>query len=89
MGLFTAQFGGDLRQLQVHRWRYALAEASEGSAYVWDTRRRLGLVGDALVGARVEAAWQSGQQMAAAIAGSELVSSVKNGEELVGVSRAV
>ena len=84
-----ARFGGELKNLQVHLWRYALAEASEGPAFEWDARRRLGLIGDALVGARVEAAWQSGRMLASAIVESERAPPMKTREQLVGVSRAV
>ena len=87
--LFVARFGGELKNLQVHLWRYALAETSEGAAFEWDAQRRLGLIGDALVGARVEAAWQSGRKLASAIVESECAPPLKTREQLVGVSRAV
>ena len=64
---FTAQFGGKLQGLQVHRWRYALAEKPSGPAMEWDADRRIGLFGDALAGPRVEGAWQSGRKMAEAL----------------------
>lgn len=46
-----------------HRWRYARSGA-EGSGAMWDPERRVGVCGDWLVGPRVEAAWQSGNQLA-------------------------
>ncbi len=49
-----------------HRWRYARSGA-EGSGALWDPAVRLGLCGDWLLGPRVEVAWQSGTQLAAAI----------------------
>ena len=67
MAQFTSLFGGECTHLQVHRWLYALADSPTGSAFEWDSDRRIGLIGDALVGARVEAAWQSGRQMAESI----------------------
>jgi predicted NAD/FAD-dependent oxidoreductase len=49
--------------LSTHRWRYARSGV-EGSGALWDADRRLGLCGDWLLGARVEAAWMSGSQLA-------------------------
>jgi predicted NAD/FAD-dependent oxidoreductase len=49
--------------LSTHRWRYARSGV-EGSGALWDADRRLGLCGDWLLGARVEAAWISGSQLA-------------------------
>lgn len=46
-----------------HRWRFARSGA-EGSEALYDPARRLGLCGDWLVGARVEAAWLSGTALA-------------------------
>ena len=48
---------------RTHRWRYARSGA-EGSGARWDTERRLGVCGDWLLGARVEAAWMSGTALA-------------------------
>jgi predicted NAD/FAD-dependent oxidoreductase len=50
-----------------HRWRYARA-AAEGSGALWDVDRQLGLCGDWLIGARVEAAWMSGTRLGERIA---------------------
>ena len=53
-----------------HRWRYARS-GGEGSGALWDADRRLGLCGDWLIGARVEAAWMSGTMLAEQIASSD------------------
>jgi len=53
-----------------HRWRYARASV-EGSGALWDKDQRLGLCGDWLIGARVEAAWRSGTQLAERIKASD------------------
>ena len=50
-----------------HRWRYARSGV-EGSGALWDADLRLGLCGDWLIGARVEAAWMSGTMLAEQIA---------------------
>lgn len=46
-----------------HRWRYARS-GSDGSVALWEADRRIGLCGDWLIGARVEAAWLSGTALA-------------------------
>lgn len=48
----------------VHRWRYAKAGALDRGA-IWNSDIRLGACGDWLLGPRIEAAWLSGQQLAA------------------------
>ena len=45
-----------------HRWRFARSGA-EGSRAIWDPGSRMGLCGDWLIGARVEAAWMSGTEL--------------------------
>ena len=52
-----------------HRWRYALVDAPAPGPHYWDPGQRLGLCGDWMVGARVEAAWSSGRSLARAILG--------------------
>ncbi len=52
-----------------HRWRYALVAAPSPGPHYWDAAQRLGLCGDWLVGARVDAAWASGVSLARAIIG--------------------
>lgn len=53
-----------------HRWRYAQVEKPAGSAYGWDADLRLGACGDWRLGPRVELAWDSGDALAAAMAGA-------------------
>lgn len=52
--------------LQAHRWRYARTTASGGPP-LWSREARIGACGDWLGGARVEAAWRSGHDLAARI----------------------
>lgn len=51
----------------VHRWRYAKVGAVDRGA-IWNSNIRLGACGDWLLGPRIEAAWLSGQQLAAFVA---------------------
>lgn len=51
-----------------HRWRYALVEASAGIPCLWDPSSRLGACGDWCLGPRIEAAFDSGEAVAATIA---------------------
>lgn len=51
-----------------HRWRYAAVEQPLGAPCVWEPRLGIGLAGDWCVGARAEAAFDSGTALAAAIA---------------------
>jgi len=44
-----------------HRWRYALADAPLGEAFLWDAELRLGLCGDWCLAGRLEAAFLSGR----------------------------
>ena len=53
----------------MHRWRYALADAPLGVAALWDAAAGLGVCGDWCLGARVEAAFLSGQALARMMAG--------------------
>lgn len=52
----------------VHRWRYALADTPLGVPALWDGAAGLGMCGDWCLGARVEAAFLSGQALAAMMA---------------------
>jgi renalase len=52
-----------------HRWRFARSGAA-GEGSLWDAGLRLGICGDWLLGPRVEAAWVSGAQLAAAVIAS-------------------
>lgn len=49
-----------------HRWRYARTTARHAEPY-WNPRLRLGVCGDWLGGARIEAAWLSGHRLAGTI----------------------
>lgn len=50
-----------------HRWRYALVETTAGSPFLWDQANGLGACGDWCIGPRVEAAFESGEALAAAM----------------------
>ena len=50
-----------------HRWRYALVEETAGPAFLWNAGARFGACGDWCLGPRVEAAFDSGEALAAAI----------------------
>ena len=56
-----------LQHLSAHRWRYAMVRSAEHGA-LWNKTLRLGACGDWLLGPRVELAWRSGRQLAAAMA---------------------
>lgn len=47
-----------------HRWRYAFVVEAVGKPCLWDATRRLGLAGDWCIGARMEAAFDSGRAIA-------------------------
>jgi renalase len=52
-----------------HRWRYALVEEALGKPFLWDPALGIGACGDWCIGARVEAAFDSGDGLGAAITG--------------------
>lgn len=52
-----------------HRWRYALVEEALGEPFLWDGALGLGACGDWCIGARVEAAFDSGDALGVAITG--------------------
>jgi len=59
----------------VHRWRYAKpavdgADGVDGIGFLWDETLSLGVCGDFLAGAGVEAAWYSGDELADCMAAS-------------------
>ncbi len=54
--------------LQAHRWRYALVETPLGAPCLWDPARGIGAAGDWCIGARAEAAAESGVALGAVIA---------------------
>ena len=49
---------------RVHRWRYALVESTCGAPCLYDPGMRLGFCGDACLGPRIEAAYDSGSALA-------------------------
>jgi renalase len=52
---------------QAHRWRYAQVETAVGVPSLYDPALRLGAAGDWCLGARIEAAYDSGTALARAI----------------------
>ena len=62
---FTEVVAVKVSDVQVHRWRYALAGERSGPSMVFDEDLGLGLCGDALAGGRVESAWQSAVDLVA------------------------
>lgn len=50
-----------------HRWRYAMVEQAAGQPFLWDAQAGLGACGDWCIGPRVEAAFDSGDALGAAI----------------------
>jgi predicted NAD/FAD-dependent oxidoreductase len=66
LAAFAAETGCDLPAplaTSVHRWRYAKS-GRLGRDALWDDALHLGVCGDWLIGARIEAAWQSGRRLA-------------------------
>lgn len=49
---------------QAHRWRYARVERPAPAPFYWDSDLGVGACGDWCLGPRIEAAWQSGRQLA-------------------------
>jgi predicted NAD/FAD-dependent oxidoreductase len=47
----------------VHRWRYSRVVDGLGDACLWDAKLSIGVCGDWCLGARLEAAWQSGRSL--------------------------
>lgn len=66
MDCFHAATGSAMIPLYtgVHRWRYALVETPLGTPFLWDPELRIGVCGDWCLGARVEAAYDSGVALA-------------------------
>ena len=56
---FTEVVRLGVSEVQVHRWRYALAEPTGASTMMFEEDLGLGLCGDGLAGGKVEGAWQS------------------------------
>jgi predicted NAD/FAD-dependent oxidoreductase len=53
--------------VSVHRWRYALVEASVGETFLLSADGRIGACGDHMIAPRVECAWESGGGLADAL----------------------
>lgn len=53
-----------LKELVVHRWRYALTTRALGTATMFDQQNGLGVCGDWCLGAGLEAAYLSGRELA-------------------------
>lgn len=53
---------------QAHRWRFAQVETPAGAPASFDRKQKIGLCGDWRLGARVEAAWLSGDALGAEMA---------------------
>ena len=69
LAALAAEMGAPLPPLlyaAAHRWRYARTTSREAAPY-WNPRLRLGVCGDWLGGARIEAAWLSGHRLAGTI----------------------
>ena len=66
---FTEVVGLAVDTIQVHRWRYALAQPATGPSMVFEGGLSLGLCGDALTGGTVESAWQSAVDLVECMAG--------------------
>lgn len=56
-----------VRHTAAHRWRYARVAATAGQPFLWDGALSIGLCGDWCQGARVEAAFDSGADLAEAM----------------------
>ncbi|WP_306119046.1 MULTISPECIES: FAD-dependent oxidoreductase [unclassified Roseitalea] len=69
---FSARFGVSRqpRFIAAHRWRHARVERPFGAPCHWDRAAGIGLCGDWCIGARVEAAFDSGEAVATALIGS-------------------
>jgi len=52
---------------RAHRWRYSFVRRPLGAPYLWDAQKRIGVCGDWCLGANVEAAFESGRQVALAM----------------------
>ena len=54
-------------QMAAHRWRYAQVATPLGTPCLWDAAAHLGVCGDWCIGPRIEAAWESGIALGAAL----------------------
>ncbi len=62
--------GRDVVWAQAHRWRYAQVATAAGAPFGWDPDLRIGAIGDWRLGARIEAAWTSGDALGQALVSS-------------------
>lgn len=53
----------NIDHLDLHRWRYANIDKQKGEKYIFDHSQNLGICGDWLIQGRVEAAFDSGNQI--------------------------
>jgi predicted NAD/FAD-dependent oxidoreductase len=60
--------GATPRYAAAHRWRYALVDRPAGEPFLWDSGARVGACGDWCIGPRIEAAFDSGEALAFAMA---------------------
>jgi predicted NAD/FAD-dependent oxidoreductase len=65
----TLTGAGEPDLVHAHRWRHALVETPLGVRSLWDPATRVGACGDWCLGGRVEAAYDSGLALAAAVTG--------------------
>ncbi len=67
LALLAAATGNDATPAfaAAHRWRHALVEQAAGVSCLWDRDARIGACGDWCIGPRVEAAFDSGEALAA------------------------
>jgi predicted NAD/FAD-dependent oxidoreductase len=66
-GAATGLDPAEARYTAAHRWRYARVAVTAGRPFLWDNTLKLGLCGDWCQGARVEAAFDSGAELAEAM----------------------
>ena len=58
------------KQMAAHLWRYGLVDQSLGESFIFSTHYKLGICGDWCLGRLAEHAYESGQGLGKAIAGS-------------------
>lgn len=62
---FEERFGEvKVLYVSVHRWRYARVKNPLGEEHLWDPDLKLGVVGDMMLGSRIESAYLSGYSLA-------------------------
>lgn len=66
LGKFAQAIGRELPTplyARAHRWRYSMVETPLGEPFLLDTTGRIGIIGDGMLGGRVEAAFESARQL--------------------------